>query len=241
MRDSLSRAALSLTLLAVSCFASAQNLLLNPSFETLGQANWTPAIFGPGAWQDSAASPPTTNGANGLTSSQGGPTSMYLYQDVVLPATGNYILRAKLGCDPQGLANTDFCRIDVTNTNAATIAATTPGADTLATTTTANVIATLYTRDGTAGPGAQGPVAVTFAGTAGQTVRVRILVQASNFFANVFADDFFLAFRPETAIPTLSEWGLILLALLLMAATGLHFRYGAARRALKVQDSARQV
>jgi hypothetical protein len=37
-----------------------------------------------------------------------------------------------------------------------------------------------------------------------------------------------------SAIPTLSEWGLILLALLLVAATGFHFRDGAARRALKV-------
>ena len=225
MKKTIYRALTSILLLvpflALSGFASAQNLILNPSFETPAQANWTPAIFGPGTWQDSAATPPTTNGANGLTSSQGAPTSMYLYQDVVLPVTGTYVLSGDVGCNPQGGANTDFCRVDVTNTNAATVAATTPGASTLAS-TNANVIAKLYSRDGTAGAGAQAAAAVTFSGTAGQTVRIRILVQASNFIANVFADNFALA--AVTQVPTLSEWAMIALAILLAAAAGFNLR-----------------
>ncbi len=213
--------ALAIAFLVVPGVAGAQNLILNPSFETLGQASWLSVINGPAAWSDSGAAPPTTSGVNGLTSNQGGPSSQILYQDIVLPATGNYTFSGAIGCDPQGGANTDFCRVDITNTNAATLTPPTPLTSTLAT-TNGNVIATLYTRDGTAGSGAQGPQAVTFAGTAGQTVRIRIMVQASNFFAFVFADALSLAAAQQ--IPTLSEWGLILLCLLLVAVAGFTLR-----------------
>ena len=196
--------ALGAALFFMSGFASAQNLLANPSFETLGQASWTAVIAGPATWNDSGATPPVTDGVNGVFSNQGAPSSQILYQDVVLPATGTYRIRLDVGCDPSGGADTDYCRVDITNTNAATIAPTVPGADTLAT-TGANVIQAVYSRDGPAGADPQGPVTATFNGTAGQTVRVRLLVQASNDVATIVVDNMSLA--AASAIPTLSEWG----------------------------------
>ena len=221
--------ALGAALFLLSGFASAQNLVLNPSFETLGQANWTAVISGPAVWVDSGATPPTTNGANGLTSNQGGPSSQILYQDIVLPATGLYAFSIDAGCNPQGLANTDFCRVDITNTNAATLVPPTPGADTLAT-TGANVLVPVYSRDGVAGNDPQAPRSVTFSGTAGQTVRVRLLVQASNFFANIFADNMALGSAIVAVVPTLSELAMIMLSALL-AVFGLYYirREGLAR------------
>jgi hypothetical protein len=196
----------------VSGFASAQNLLANPSFETLGQASWTAVIAGPAAWLDSGATPPVTDGVSGIFSDQIGPSSQILYQDVVLPATGAYRLRLDVGCDPSGGATTDFCRVDITNTNAATIAPPVPLADTLAT-TGANVLQAVYSRDGPAGTDPQGTVTATFNGTAGQTVRLRLLVQASNDPATILVDNMSLV--AATAVPTLSQWGMIILSLIL--------------------------
>lgn len=204
--------AFGVALFVVSGFASAQNLLLNPSFETLGQASWTAVIAAPASWNDSGATPPVTDGVNGIVSSQGGPSSQILYQDVVLPATGAYRIRLDVGCDPLGGADTDFCRVDITNTNAATIALPVPLADTLAT-TGANVLRAVYSRDGVAGNDPQRTVTATFNGTAGQTVRVRLMAQASNFIANIYVDNMSLAAAP--AIPTLSQWGMIILSILL--------------------------
>lgn len=192
--------------------ASAQNLLLNPSFETAGQASWTIVIGGPAGWFDSGATPPVTDGVNGIVSNQIGPSSQILYQDVVLPATGTYRIRMDVGCDPSGGAATDFCRVDITNTNAATIVPSVPLADTLAS-TGANVLQAVYSRDGPAGADAQGTVVATFNGTTGQTVRVRLLVQASNDVANIFVDNVSLV--AATAVPTLSQWAMVMLSALL--------------------------
>jgi len=204
--------ALGVALFFVSGLASAQNLLANPSFETLGQASWTAVIAGPAAWFDSGATPPVTDGVNGIFSDQGAPSSQILYQDVVLPATGAYRIRLDVGCDPSGGAGTDYCRVDITNTNAATIAPPVPLADTLAT-TGANVLQAVYSRDGPAGADPQGAVTATFNGTAGQTVRVRLLVQASNDVATLVVDNMSLV--GVAAIPTLSQWGMIVLSVLL--------------------------
>jgi hypothetical protein len=205
--------ALGVALFFVSGFASAQNLLANPSFETLGQASWTAVIAGPATWNDSGATPPVTDGVNGIFSTQGGSSSQILYQDVVLPSTGTYRISLDVGCDPSGAADTDFCRVDITNTNAATIVPPVPLVDTLAT-TGANVLRAVYSRDGLAGADPQGPVSATFNGTAGQTVRVRLMVQASNFIATIVVDNMSLAAAP--AIPTLSQWGMIILSFLLV-------------------------
>jgi hypothetical protein len=204
--------ALGVALFFVSGFASAQNLLANPSFETLGQASWTAVIAGPAAWVDSGATPPVTDGVNGIFSTQGAPSSQILYQDVVLPATGAYRVRLDVGCDPAGGATTDFCRVDITNTNAATIVPPVPALDTLAT-TGANVLQAVYSRDGPAGIDPQGTVTATFNGTAGQTVRLRLLVQASNDPATILVDNMSLV--AATAVPTLSQWGMIILSLIL--------------------------
>jgi len=209
--------------LVFSGFASAQTVT-NPSFETLGQAGWTPITDPAAAWVDSAASPPRTLGANGVQSTQGGPSSQILYQDVTLPATGTYTFRVAANCDPQGGANTDFCRIDITNTNAATLTLPTPGVDTLAT-TGGNVLAAVFSLDGTGVVTPQTTRSATFAGAAGQVVRIRFLVQASNFIANLNIDN--VAFAPAgaaAAAPTMSEWALILMALLIAATAAFHLR-----------------
>jgi hypothetical protein len=45
-------------------------------------------------------------------------------------------------------------------------------------------------------------------------VRVRLMVQASNFIATIVVDNMSLAAAP--AIPTLSQWGMIILSFLLV-------------------------
>jgi hypothetical protein len=205
------RIASAFLLFLVSGFASAQTVL-NPSFETAGQANWTPVLGGCSSWADLATTPPTTNGANGVESNQGCPSSQILYQDVTLPSTGTYTIRVDAGCTPLGGNNTDFCRVDVTDTSASSINLTTPGATTV-TGASAGVIVNLFSSDGSLPPAAQTGRGATFNGTAGQVIRIRFLVQASNNPVIIALDNVAMAFSPT--VPTMSEWALILMALLL--------------------------
>jgi len=206
------------------CGSAAAQTVNNPSFETLGQVGWTGLLSGPAAWNDLATSPPTTNGVNGVQANQILASSQILYQDVTLPATGMYTFRVDANCVPLGGTANDFCRVDITNTNAATLTMPVPGVDTLAT-TGGNVVAPVFSLDGTGVVTPQAARSATFTGGAGQVVRIRFMALASNNVANLNIDN--VAFAPAgaaAAAPTMSEWALILMALLIASTAAIHLR-----------------
>ena len=208
-------------LLLTSVQVFAQNLLLNPSFETLNRVNWTFLTNGTFGVNDSAVAPPTTDGANGVVfQAAGAPSSFIFYQDVVLPAAGAVSFQVAMGCtlflQPGTLAATDFCRVDITDLSAATLVLPTGGVDTLASTNT-GVLRPIFSTDGvTTGSVAQAdtpPVDLT--ALAGQTVRVRFMTSRSNgVMAQILVDNARLMHAPVagTSVPTLSEWGLMILS-----------------------------
>ncbi len=206
--------------------ASAQvNLVQNYSFETLGQVGWTPVLneATPGTvqWFDSPASPPRTDGANGLTSSQSFIGSQVLYQDVVLPPAARFSIQVAAGCNFSGSSSAfDFCRVDITDTSAASIIAPVPGTDSLAT-TGGNVLRAIYSRDSIAGSQAQADTAIVdISSLAGQTVRVRVMVSDYRGPVAIALDNVRLLQTFDTA-PTLSPWGMLIMASLLVVAAGL--------------------
>jgi hypothetical protein len=201
------------------------NLVQNYSFETLGQVGWTPVLNegNPGTvhWLDSPASPPRTDGANGLTSSQSFIGSQVLYQDIVLPPAARFSIQVAAGCNFSGSSSAyDFCRVDITDTSAASIIAPVPGTDSLAT-TGGNVLQAIYSRDSIAGSQAQtDTAAVDISGLAGQTVRVRVMVSDLQGPVAIALDNVRLLQISRT-VPALSPWAMLIMASLLTVAAGL--------------------
>ena len=207
--------------------ASAQvNLVQNYSFETPGQANWTAVRNTPGTvqWLDSAASPPRTDGVNGLTSNQSSYGSQILYQDVVLPSAGRFSIQVAAGCSFSSAPTThDFCRVDITDTTTASIAPPSPVNDTLAT-TDHNVLQAIYSRDSAAGNQAQSDTPIIdISSLAGQTVRVRVMVSDLDGPVAI-ALDYVRLMQAFNTAPTLSPWGTLIMAGLLAIAAGLALR-----------------
>jgi hypothetical protein len=206
---------LAMSLLLLPRLASAQNLLLNPSFETPAHASWTEVLLpGPGAsFPDSSATPPRTDGANGIAATETSIGNYYLYQDVVLPSTGIYLISGDMGCGVVGSTGDarDFCRFDITNTNASSIAAR-PSTDTLAV-ADPDVIQAIFSRGGDTPGVAQSTRLATFSGTGGQTIRVRFYIHASVFVTPVPIDNTILLL--EGAVPALPVGMMVLLAALL--------------------------
>jgi len=206
--------------------ASAQvNLVQNYSFETLGQVGWTPVINAGGAqttaqWLDSAVA--ATDGANGLTSNQSTLASQVLYQSVVLPVGGRFSIQVAAGCrcDSSARSTSDFCRVDITDTSGAAIAKS-PVGGTLAT-TDHNVLQAIYRHDCRAGSLAQADTPIIdISSLAGQTVRVRVIV-SNGGDGPVFIDlDNVRLLQTFDTAPTLSPWGMLIMASLLVVAAGL--------------------
>ena len=155
-------------LLLLPRLASAQNLLLNPSFETPAHASWTEVILpsGGASFPDSSATPPKTDGANGIAGTEVAIGSYYLYQDVLLPTTGTYLVSGDVGCGTNVSGATDFCRFDITTTSVTSIASK-PTTDTLAT-PDPDVIQNVFSRGGDTPAAPQATHLVTFSGTAGR-------------------------------------------------------------------------
>jgi hypothetical protein len=208
--------------------AFAQNLLLNPSFEA-GLANWTDTG---GACTYEALSPPSNsagagafatptppNGAALLMTDATNPGVCQIFQDVV--ATSPYLtLTAAVGYNYE---------------NFGSAAAPGCGASVEATTTTGTVLASLYSPvGGTASvepPANRGPV--NFAVRNGDTVRIIVTATScADGPAGIAADNFSLvAAAQPVGIPTLAEWALILLALLMAGAAATMLRTKRAARA----------
>ncbi len=209
----------------------AQNLILNPSFETAGPANWTEVIGGSGGWSQSTslAVAAVTDGGLAVASHNSDPGSEILYQDVTLPATGSYTFQVAVGCMAKEAA-TEFCRVDITDTDPSTLVAPTSG-ETLVTTTASggvHVLVPVFLHDGTSGNAAIADTAVVnISALAGQTVRVRFIAASptgtdgygSGLFDNVRLIRTLAATSTTSSVPSLSEWGLILLALIMAGAT----------------------
>jgi hypothetical protein len=190
--------------------ALAQNLILNPSFEA-GLASWTPVG---GTCTFEALSPPSTSaGAGGFTTPTPpdgaallmtdavAPGTCFLFQDVVVTSPVNTLtFAAGYNFAPLGGPAGDGCSV--------AIGVTTPAGQ---------ILAVGYSRGGgTSEPiAARGPT--TFSTRPGSTVRVVILMNScADGPVGVAADDFFLAAAAQPlSVPTLGEWTLLLLALLM--------------------------
>lgn len=214
--------------------AMAQNLVVNPSFETEGLPNWT-AIGAAtmGEWISTNDAIAVTDGSFGVRTRYSDPGTEILYQDVTLPAAGTYTFQIATGCLAKDV--TDFCRVDITDTDPATLDRPPFGSTTLAATTAlagAHILVPVYLHDGTGGNAAIADTAViNISALAGQTVRIRLMAGSSAGnaigYGTGLADNVRLlpgvppVVTGTTSVPTLSEWGLILMALLL---AGLSFR-----------------
>lgn len=197
--------------------ASAQ--LVNGSFEA-GTGSWTlvesvvgacrmEAVVHPGNSTGFAGFPtvPPTNGTAELLSDATNPATCTLFQDVVVPADINTLTYAAgyrwfdafagAGPGPGGCS--------------AVIGV----ADTLG-----NPIATGFTASGGSTVAFTAQPTLTFGAPAGSTVRVAIQVtHCAGGPVGIIADNFVLAaFTGTTQIPATSQWGLLILALLLAGA-----------------------
>lgn len=203
--------------------AFAQNLLLNPSFEA-GLTNWTDTA---GACTYEALSPPSTSaGAGAFTTPTPPNGAAVLMMDAIAPGTCQIfqdVVTASSALTFTGAVGYNYANFG----NAAA-----PGcsASVQVTTTTGTVLANLYTPAG--GTASTEPIAargpVTFNVRAGSTVRVIITTNScADGPAGIAADNFSLVAAAQgPSIPTLGEWALILLALLMagIAATTLRTR-----------------
>lgn len=212
---SLRALALSVMLIGSALVANqawAANLVVNGSFETGNTSGWT-ISGGTCAWQALSAgqttsqaggfvAPTPPNGNFVLLSDAGEPGSCTFQQDVTLPPSSSDILTLDAGYnylnfdDPTGAG----CSV------------------TVAATTTGDIpIATAYSASGGANLAitAQGPV--NLSARAGTTVRILVTtVSCAGGPAGVVLDNVVLDSNPlASAIPTLSEWAMILLGLLL--------------------------
>ena len=200
--------------------AFAQNLILNPSFEA-GLTNWTDtagtctyeALSPPSntAGAGAFATPTPPNGAALLMMDATAPGTCQIFQDVVVTAPFHTLtVAAGYNYANFGSAAAPGC--------SATIQATTP---------TGQVLASVYSPVG--GTSSIEPIAnrgpVTFNTRVGSTVRIIVTANScGDGPVGISADSFSLvAAASGPNIPTLGEWALILLALLMagVAATAL--------------------
>ena len=194
-----------------------QNLLTNGSFEA-GTAGWTVVEGVPGACRFDAVthpgnstgagnfpSQPPTNGANVLVSDEVLISTCTLFQDIVVPtdfttltyAAGyNY---ADLGGDPTGAGCSGLVGVSDALGNP--------------------IVFGFQASGGTNIAMAPRPALLVNA-PAGSTIRVAIQNQAClGGPAGIIADNFVAAaFTGGTTAPTMSQWGMILLSLLLLGA-----------------------
>ncbi len=193
--------------------AAAQNLVLNPSFETGDTTSWTATgtcpfdVLTPPATTTGAAgfnAPAPTQGTFVLASDAVAPGVCELFQDIALPPGPGYVLSfatgynyVDLGGDPTGAG----C--------SATVALTTTGGV---------PIATYYARSGGFDQALnnRGPFNLGSA-LGGTTVRLIITTNScAGGPVGIVTDNFVLAAGGTTsAIPTLSEWTTLLLAMLM--------------------------
>lgn len=211
----------------------AQNLVQNPSFETNTLANWTLVSSGTGGWVTSSSALTISDGLVGTRTDYSAQAagSAILYQDVVLPATGTYTFQASVGCYVKGGLATEFCRADITDTSPGTIVAPTAGVDTLATTGT-GVLTPLFSLGSSfVNSVIADTIVFNITGLAGQTVRVRFMSSnpSTDQLAGMSVVDNVRLIRTAppvaaSSIPTNSEWGLVLMAMLLAGVAFGEFR-----------------
>lgn len=210
--------------------AGAQNLVLNPSFETGDTTSWIATgtcpfdVLSPPALTTGAAgfnAPPPPQGAFVLVSDALAPGVCELYQDIALPAGQAYRLSfaagynyIDLGGDPTGAGCS--ATIGIADTGGIPIA-------------------TYYARAGNFDQGiAQRATVGIPAALSGSTVRLIIATTScAGGPAGILADNFILAAGiSSSAVPTSSEWSLLLLATLmaLAAFAAMHQRLQSQRK-----------
>lgn len=216
----------------ITCTAFAQtNLVQNPSFETgaIGP-EWNVVSNGSGRVRSVTSADslyfgamPAVLAGNGTRQAaldEFGPSTIILYQDIALPVNHTVTAQATVAMVNFPLAGaSNFYRVDIVSPIASTIALGTTGTNTAAT-FGANVLATLLLRPDnlTNVSPAVDTSAVDISAYAGQTVRIRAVVNASTNYTQGILDNVRVIATPLAApasIPTLSEWALIGLSSLL--------------------------
>ncbi len=202
---------------------SAANLVLNFSFEGTSTANWTATTNGgnciwaslpSGATTGGAAGftvPPAVNGVDVLMSDDIGPdNTCTFYQDVAIPAATTASLTAAVGAVFFNTADTGSVSFDVTTTGGAELV-------------------NVYSRTNIQGddPLALRPT-VNLTPYAGTTVRLILTRINTGSTVGAELDDVVLndpaGGTGPVATPTLSEWGMLLLAAGLVALAFLSLR-----------------
>jgi hypothetical protein len=195
--------------------AHSQNLLANGSFEA-GVGSWTLVESAPGACVfDSLVHPgnstgfaafptqPPAQGARVLVSDANAPATCTFFQDVVVASANNRLTYSAgynyldAGGDPLGVGCS--ANVDVTDTGGVLIAAG-------------------YSATGGTNQAMAVRPPINFTVAPGSTVRVAITtVACAGGPAGIVADNFVLAAAGAVAVPTLAQWALLLLALLMLA------------------------
>jgi hypothetical protein len=222
MKAARALAAVAFTFLAAE--AAAQNLVLNPSFETGDTTSWVqggglctfdvltpgPGVTTTGAGVFPVQSP--TQGTQLLMTDAGAPGVCTLSQDIVLPAGQTYIASAGLGynyhdfLDPAGTG----CSVTVD-----------------VTTTLGAPIANLFQASGGANVPISPRAPVALPHSAGTTVRLIITATSCNGGpVGVVADNFVVGAGALAAstVPTMSEWAMLLMALMMALTAALALR-----------------
>lgn len=210
----------------LTCTAFAQtNLVQNPSFETgaIGP-EWSVVSNGSGRVRSVVSADalfhgamPTVLAGNGTRQAaldENSASTIILYQDIALPV--NHTVTAQATVAMVNLASagaSNFYRVDIVTPIASTIALGTTATNTAAT-FGASVLATLLLRPDNltdVSPAVDTPV-IDISAYAGQTVRIRAVVNAQSNFTQGILDNVRVIATPLAApasIPTLSEWSLM--------------------------------
>jgi hypothetical protein len=212
------------------------NLVLNPSFESGAIApNWTVVTNGSGRARAVPAGAAlfylvapallVGNGTDEAVIDQSSPSTTILYQNVVLPANNKITAQVTVAfiSHSQNVA-TDFYRVDIVQAVPATVALGTTATNSAAT-FAAGVLQTLYLQGSTTGSVASMDTAqFDISALAGQTIRIRAVINAEFNNTEGVLDNVRILATPLSAVstPTLSEWSLIFLALLLAGAGSLY-------------------
>lgn len=205
--------------LAIGSAASAQeNLVKNPSFESgtfvpewsiTGQGGGTGAyVKTGGAAIDSGVAPALLagNGTQELILRTNGSSTTIVYQDIALPANSTITAQATVALVVlgPGAQTTDFYRLDIVQAIPSTLALGTTATNSPATFST-GVLQAMYQHDRSASVASQDTPVFDLSAYAGQTIRIRAVVNAQTNYTQGVLDNVRILSTPKAnyTVPSL--------------------------------------
>lgn len=202
-RAILAAATLAIAAVAAPATASAADLIVNGSFSS-DLSGWTKV--GPLACTYDFSTTPAPGMTGGYASSNAGSGSTCeLYQTVSIPAGTTNSLTLKIGVTGSGPAIGDMGSLEIRDAAGA-------------------LLQTLYSHNGTQGLTAAAPIGpFDLSAYAGQTIRIQFSSTHSSAPYVHVIDDVILnsTVAAPAAVPTMSEWAMILLGVLLVGGAAL--------------------